>query len=382
MPGESAHALVAIVPTHRRDLRIEADIAEEIARVRGYETVPASLPASESPPFREDPRLGVQQLRATLADRGLDEVITFALVSVEDHLKLGLPVDDPRTVRAANPVSSDHAELRRSMLPGLLHVLGDNERQRRDDVRIFEVGDVHLWVGGGSAETQPEPDEHRVLAILIAGSATPPSWQETMRPADLGDLKGLLEVTVERLVPGTRLRYAATDPRSGVDHSGRVSSVLAVIPGVDGERADDSIALGTVGELHPRVLESFEIRATRVIAAELDLAAVLSLIPERRRVELLERLPVVERDIALVVDESAPAGDIAEAIRDVGGEYLVSVALFDRYQGPPLASNEVNLAYRLRFQARESALSDAQLDGTIERLRRVLAERFGARLRD
>jgi phenylalanyl-tRNA synthetase beta chain len=379
---EAAEALVALVPTHRRDLRIEADIAEEIARVRGYETVPAALPVSESPPYRSDPRLEVDRLRSLLSGRGVSEVITFALVSAEDHQRLGLPETDARTIRAANPVSSDHAELRRSLLPGLLRVLGDNERQRRDDVRIFEMGDVHLWVGADARADGREPDEHRILGILVAGAGSPPLWQEPARAADLGDLKGLLEATVERLAPGTRLRFGPAEPRPGIDHPGRVSTVQAMPTVVEGAPATDPVGLGTVGELHPRLLEVFDIRTEHVLAAELDLAPLLSLVPERRRVELLERLPAVERDIALVVKASAPAGDIAEAIRAGAGASIASVILFDRYQGPPLAADEVNLAFRLRFQGSDSALSEAALDGTIERLRGVLAERFGARLRD
>ena len=382
---EAKGALVAIVPTHRPDLRIEADIAEEIARVRGYETVPAALPVSEAPPYRADPRLEVNRLRALLSGRGVDEVITFALVSADDHERLGLPAGDSRTVRAANPVSSDHAELRRSLLPGLLRVLSDNERQRRDEVRIFEMGDVHLWVGEGSSDataTLRTPDEHHILGVLMAGSGSPPLWQEPARPVDLGDLKGLLEATVERLAPGTRLLFAGAEPRPGVDHPGRVSTVLAVTSQADGTTLDDPLPLGRVGELHPRLLEAFEVRSEHVVSAELDLAPLLALVPERRRVELLERLPALERDIALVVKETAPAGDIAEAIREVGVDSITSVVLFDRYQGPPLAADEVNIAFRLRFQARDSAFSEAALDRTIDRLRGVLAERFGARLRD
>jgi phenylalanyl-tRNA synthetase beta chain len=158
--------------------------------------------------------------------------------------------------------------------------------------------------------------------------------------------------------------------------------VLAVTTSADGAPSGDPLPLGTVGELHPRLLEAFEVRSEHVLCAELDLAPLLFLVPERRRVELVERLPAVERDIALVVKETAPTGDIAEAIREIGAESIASVILFDRYQGPPLAADEVNIAFRIRFQARDSALTEAVLDRTIERLRGVLAERFGARLRD
>jgi phenylalanyl-tRNA synthetase beta chain len=378
---EAAGALVAVIPTHRRDLRIEADIAEEVARVRGYETVPASLPATTEPPYRSDPRRAVDELRGLLAGRGLDEVITFALISADDHARLGVPAEDGRTIRAVNPVSSDHAELRRSLLPGLLRVLSENERQHREDVRIFEVGDIHLWAAGerGGSAT---PADHSMLGILVTGAAGPPTWHEAPRAVDIGDVKGLTEAVVERLDPGLRLRYAPADAVPGVDHPGRISSILAVRAVIPGAEPADPVEIGTVGELHPRLLGSFGVRSDRVIWAEIPLAALLALVPERRRVDLLERLPAVDRDIALVVDQAAPAGDIAEAIREEGGELLTAVALFDRYQGPPLAPGEVNLAYRLRFQPRDSAITDEDLDGTIDRLRGVLAKRFGARLRD
>ena len=160
--ADTRDALVAIIPGHRRDLVIEADIAEEVARVRGYETLPGSLPASVMPGYRPDPRRLVDRLRDMLADRGLTEVVTHGLVGPDDHARLGLDAADAATIRAINPVTVDHSELRRSLLPGLLRVLVDNERQRRLDVAIFEHGPVHDRRDG-------VPHETAMLGVLLTG---------------------------------------------------------------------------------------------------------------------------------------------------------------------------------------------------------------------
>ncbi|MCY7418098.1 MAG: phenylalanine--tRNA ligase subunit beta, partial [Chloroflexi bacterium] len=127
----AADALVAIIPGHRRDLVIEADITEEIARVRGYESIPGTLPAGAMPLFRPDPHRLQDRVRDLLAGRGLTEVVTHGLIGPQDHARLGIAPEDEVTIRAFNPVTLEHSELRRSMLPGLLRVVGDNERQRR-----------------------------------------------------------------------------------------------------------------------------------------------------------------------------------------------------------------------------------------------------------
>jgi phenylalanyl-tRNA synthetase beta chain len=219
----AAEALVAIIPSHRRDLVIEADIAEEIARVRGYDTVPGRLPDTLMPVYREDPRRFHDAVRDLLSGRGLNEVVAYSLVAGEDHARLGLSADDPATIRAENPVSIDHAELQRSLLPELLRVLVDNERQRRDEIAIFALGRIHSFTDGRS-------QEHRALGILLSGAAHPLTWDVPARPFDVADAKGLLEWLVERLTDA-RLSYEPAAVREGVDHPGRTALVVAQLPG-------------------------------------------------------------------------------------------------------------------------------------------------------
>jgi len=364
---EPGTALLATIPSHRRDLLIEADIAEEVARIRGYETQPGRLPDTVMPAYRDDPWRLTDQLRTLLSGRGLSEVVTHGLVGPEDHTRLGLGVDDPATIRTLNPVSVDHSELRRSLLPGHLRVLRDNERQRRMDVAIFETGPLHRQTPEGPTETD-------VLGVLATGTAAPADWQAPPRGLDIGDVKGLLEWLVER-IGGAHLRYEPVPARPGVDHPGRTAAVVTDLP--SGQR----MVMGRVGELDPRYLASCDVRAERVLFAELELDGIRRLLPDARRVDTLERAPAVERDIAVVVGHDRPATNVESIIREVAGPLLSSARLFDRYQGEPLSPHEVSLGWRLRFQPVERPLEEAELEELVQRIITALRQRLGARLR-
>lgn len=367
LPSEVGDALVAIVPPHRRDLTIEADVAEEIARIRGYDTIAPLLPATRMPPYRPEPRRLVDELRELLAARGLNEVITAALRSPAEHTGLGWGAGDPATIQIANPVSVDHSELRRSLLPGLVEVLRSNERQRRHEVAIYEVGAVHRWEAG-------EPREEPTVALLLAGAADPPGLNVVERSWELADAKGLVEWLVLRF-SRARVWYEPTAPLEGVEHPGRTAAVLGETD--DGHR----VTLGRVTELHPRYLAAAELRASRVAFASLSIDGLGLLRPARVRVGGLPRVPSVERDVALVVDEARHAAELEAVIRASGGPLLDDVRLFDRYVGAPLASGQVSLAYRLRFQATDHGPSEAELDGAVGQIVAAARERLGARLR-
>jgi len=365
--SESAPAstddLIALIPGHRRDISAEADLIEEIVRVRGYETVPALLPTTSPPAFRPDPRRGVDTVRDLLAGRGLAEVVTHALIGPEDHERLGIRADDPATIRAANPVSSDHSQLRRSLLPGLLRVVVQNEHQRRTDIALFEVGQVHQFSGS-------EPVETSQLGILIAGDWVEGAWDQPARHADMGDAVGLCAALIARLGAG-RLEPMAKEHWAGVEHPGRVAA-LHLSPG--------GLAIGAAGELDPRLLVAAGVHAPSAVFATLDVAALLAAIPPVRRAAAMLQVPAVERDIAVVVDAGVAVGAVEAAIRSAAGPVLREVRLFDRYRGAPLAASETSLAYRLRLQA-EKTLTDAEIEAIVGRIVAALSTALGARLR-
>ncbi len=356
-------AFVAIVPGHRRDIAIEADLIEEIARVRGYESIPPALPATVMPAYRPDPHRGVDTVRDLLSGRGLSEVVTNGLIGQGDHGRLGLSTDDGETIRIGNPVAHDHAELRRSLLPGLLRVLATNEHQRRDDIAVFEVGTVHRLVAGGPVETA-------VLGILLAGDWLPAAWDQAGRAAEMADVVGLVEWLTERLGIG-RLERSATEAWPGIEHPGRIAALRATASG---------LVIGRAGELDPRYLAAADVRAERVAFALLELDALADAAPSGIRLSAIARQPAVERDLAVVVDDERPAGEVEAVIREAGGSTLTEVALFDRYEGPPLAAGEVSLAYRLRLQA-DHTLTEDEVDGIVATVVAALGSRVGARLR-
>jgi phenylalanyl-tRNA synthetase beta chain len=364
--GTSADELIAVVPGHRRDIVIEEDVAEEVVRLIGYDAVPPRLPDTMMPGYRGEPSEFANRLRDMLAGRGLNEVVTHALIGPEDHARLGYAADDPATIRIENPLALDHSQMRRDMLPGLLGVLGRNERQRRGDLAIFELGSVHEW-------QDDAPTERPVLAIMLAGSVGPESWLEPQRGATFEDVKGIVDSIGARLNIG-RVEFGAAPVRPGVDHAGRTAAVAAV-------SGDERVMIGLCLELDPRLLAAYEIRAERVAFALLNLAVLDGLANGRPQVKAAPALPVVERDIAVIVSRQTPAADVEAAIRGNAGARLASVTLFDRYQGPPLDASELSLAYRLRFQPTDEPLADSTLDDAITAVTQALEREVGGRIR-
>ncbi|HEU4671568.1 MAG TPA: phenylalanine--tRNA ligase beta subunit-related protein, partial [Candidatus Limnocylindrales bacterium] len=196
----------ALVPTWRADLVLEADVAEEVARIQGYEAIPPVTPDTAMPPFRPNP-LGVRDaVRVALAGPGLHEVATYALVAPDELEAFPLPANDlvaagetpagGRPIHVTNPLSSQHSVLRQRLLPSLLRVVDANRRQGRDDVAIFEVGKGYGAEPDGSAD---RTREWWRLGLALAGNAGPPHWADESRAWDLDDAKGLVALIAERL---------------------------------------------------------------------------------------------------------------------------------------------------------------------------------------
>jgi phenylalanyl-tRNA synthetase beta chain len=216
-----------------------------------------------------------------------------------------------------------------------------------------------------------------MLAFALAGASRPASWASPSRAYDVADGKGLVELLAQRLGEA-RVTWSSVEPRPRVDHPGRIAAGAA-IPDLAG--TDRPVPLGRVGELHPALLEAYDIRAAHVVFGEIPLAALASLVPELVTTGDLDLPPAVERDLAVVVGEGVGAGMVGELIREAAGPTLVSLALFDRYQGSPLAAGEVSLAWRLRFQAIEDDPDGTAVDDRMGGVASVLSERIGARLR-
>ena len=372
-PGE---ALVATIPTWRRDLEVEADIAEEVARVHGYERVPSRLPPTEMPRWRETPVAARDALRQALVGAGLTEAVTYALVSprmldafrwsVSDQPAAGESAREGTPITVTNPLSLDHSVLRQSLVGSLVEVVDFNARHGQGDVAVFEIGKGYGRVGDGSREWWR-------LGLALTGAMEPPAWNRARRDADLDDAKGAIELLASVIgAHGPAYRSLADEP---VLHPGRAAWVEARLPG--GELA----LAGVVGELHPRLAEAWNLRGRRVIVGELSVTGLMSGALPTVVATPLPRFQSIERDLTVDVPDAVPAADVAAQVHASGGSHLQGVALVGTYRCHPLGPGERSLTFRLRFGAPDRQLADAEVDEATGTISGALTHHVGARIR-
>jgi phenylalanyl-tRNA synthetase beta chain len=371
-PG-TEDVIVAVVPTWRSDLAIEADVAEEVARVRGYEATPAHLPDTLMPAYRPSPVTVRDAIREILAGAGLFEVVTHALIAPEDGPKLdwpdddGLDIPDPAvgsSISVTNPLSSQYSVLRRHLVGSLLDVLTLNERGGREDVAVFEIGKGYGRTGDG-------PREWTRLSLLLTGNAAPPAWNHPGRLYDLDDAKGIVELLCAGL--GLTAPSYTPDGRGHPFHPGRAL--------VAASKSDTESVVGRVAELHPDVLGEWELRAQRVVVAELAIRGLEAGSQRPVHVVPIGRFPVMERDLAVIVMEDRAAATVEAVIRRHAGDLLREERLFDVYRGAPLSADEKSLAYRLVFGTNDRTLTEAEVDAAMAAVRAGLAAELGAHIR-
>jgi phenylalanyl-tRNA synthetase beta chain len=366
--------VTAVAPDHRLDIGEgvtgKADVIEEIARIYGYDRIPETRMADQLPPQIGNPLLEKEErLRDLLMLHGLQEIISYRFTTPEREARR-IPVDsaadDKPYVRLANPISSDKAVMRHSVLASVLETAEYNARIR-ERLALFEIGPIFL-----SSEQGDLPDELQRLAILLTGPRSLPAWQSSDRtPLDFYDLKGILSGVFAGLhLP--EVRYEPWEHPSF--HPGKCARILS------GEKQ-----IGVFGELHPQVRERYDwpvtYKANQILAADLDMDVLLSLVPTLFETEPVPEFPPVLEDLALVVDESLPAERVAELIRQTGGKVVRDVRLFDVYRGGKIAAGKKSLAYSLTYQAADKTLSDKDVAGIRTHILRRLEQELGAVLR-
>jgi len=371
-PG-AAPALVAVVPTWRADIHVEADVAEEVARIGGYDNVPTKTPDTAMPHWRPAPFERREAVRRALVGAGLTEVVTPALVPEGQAAHLGWPADAAdgvpgeerqagRQVRVRNPLSERHAVLRSGLVASLLDVLALNERHGRLDVAVFEVGK------GYAVDPDETAAEWWRLGFLLSGAAVAPGWSRPGRAWDLEDAKSIAALVADVV--------GAAAPSFTAHLAGR-----PLHPGRAARAHSPGAVAGLVGELHPETAAAWGLRGEQVLVAELAVAGLGEGRIEPVRVSPVGRHPGVERDLAVVVAEPTPAGAVASTIRAAGGPLLRAATLFDLYRGAPLADGEKSLAWRIAIRADDRALEEGEVVALLAAVVDALAAAHGARVR-
>ena len=319
------------LPSWRPDCELEVDVIEEIARHVGYErlgrTVPKSVVAGRLSPIQARRRL----LRQVLYGLGISEAMPNPFLAPGDLDRAGL---DARGLTIANPLVAEESVLRTSLRPGLFKAVAYNASHRYDDVALFEIGHTYSPAEG------PLPDEREVLGVALAGREGPaavPVLQEVVAALGLGD----------------RMQLAA----AGLDPAG---ALVGMHPGRSSVVTVDGRPVGVVGEVDPGVLEAYGIPG-RVAWLELDLTVLLDLEPAIPQWEPVSRYPSSDIDLAFVVDDDVTADDLRAAIAGAAGALLVDLDLFDVYRGPGIPAGQRSLAFRIRLQAADHTLTDAEV---------------------
>jgi phenylalanyl-tRNA synthetase beta chain len=353
------------VPFFRHyDVTREADVIEEVARVRGLDKLPSTLPARERAVGGLSREQRLRRLAVdTLRGRGLSEVITYSFVSPELNTRLRLPASDARrrALNIANPLSEDRSVMRTTLLGGLLEVAGHNLDRDHDELRLFEVGRVFYSNG-----QERLPDEQLHLGVLLAGVYESATWRSDERKPDFFTAKSLLAMLLDTL--GVDWRLADGGP--AFLHPGRAAELLA-----------GGHEVGWVGELHPLVARAFELDEPPAVL-ELDLGTVLAAAAGPRQYDDLITYPAVFQDIAVVVDEAVEAQTVVDTVRAAGGPELRAARVFDLYRGDQVAEGRKSLAIRLEFRAADRTLTDEEVAGRREQVKAALNRELGASLRE
>ena len=348
------------VPWWRTDIGCAADLVEEVARIIGYDKIPTTMLSSQLPRHEPAPMLSLRrQLRSILISCGFQEVLTYSLTSLEmlGRLSPQLCLIGPTPMKVSNPMSREQEYLRTSLRAGVLSVLARNRRYQEDVIRLFEIGKVFF------PREMDLPQEKEMLCAVLSGSERGLSWRGKVEPIDFFVAKGLVESILSRL--GVIAKF-----EEGEDESLCPGRSASVIIGND--------KLGVVGELHPKVLESFELSESAYLI-EIDSEKLLSLTAAVKRYQTILRYPSTSRDIALLVDEQITYQQICDIIQNFS--LVNSVVLFDLYAGEQVPAGKKSLAFRIIYQSPTHTLTDNEVDKVQQQVLDKLQRDFSAILR-
>ena len=351
--------LMVTIPYWRTDVRMADDLVEEIARIIGYDEIPTTLLSSQIPQQVPAPMLSLkEQIRDLFVGCGMQEVITYSLVSqatldkVDPHKKLG------PALRVANPMSTEQEYLRTSLRPGLLAAFASNEKHEKDGIKLFEVGRIYL------PKANDLPEEREMLVGILGGSRLERSWLSGEDTLDFFDAKGILETVFDRL----KVKASFETAEDQTLLAGKTAEVI-----VGEER------VGVVGEVHPKTAALFDIATQPIILFEIDLVKLLSSTAAVYRYRPIPRFPGNSRDIALIVDNSLAASRVQEVIESF--PLVDQVTLFDVYSGEQVPPGKKSLALSVRFQSAERTLTDEEVNQAHKQIIDRLQRDFGAILR-
>lgn len=333
------------VPSRRKDITIKEDLIEEVARIYGYDDIPSTLPVFEKVTSGQltDRQYKTRMVKEVLEGAGLDQAITYSLVSKEDATAFAM--QQRQTIDLLMPMSEAHASLRQSLLPHLIEAASYNVARKNKDVKLFEIGNVFFANAEGEL-----PDQVEYLSGILTGDYVVNQWQGKKETVDFYLAKGVVDRVAEKLNLEFSYRRADID---GL-HPGRTAEILL-----------ENKVVGFIGELHPTLAADNDLKRTYVF--ELNFDSLMAVSVGYINYQPIPRFPGMSRDIALEVDQNIPAADLLSTIHAHGGNILKDTLVFDVYQGEHLEKGKKSIAIRLNYLDTEETLTD-------ERVSKVQAE--------
>ncbi|HHE6873356.1 TPA: phenylalanine--tRNA ligase subunit beta [Staphylococcus aureus] len=337
--------ITVLVPSRRKDITIKEDLIEEVARIYGYDDIPSTLPVFDKVTSGQltDRQYKTRMVKEVLEGAGLDQAITYSLVSKEDATAFSM--QQRQTIDLLMPMSEAHASLRQSLLPHLIEAASYNVARKNKDVKLFEIGNVFFANGEGEL-----PDQVEYLSGILTGDYVVNQWQDKKETVDFYLAKGVVDRVSEKLNLEFSYRRADID---GL-HPGRTAEILL-----------ENKVVGFIGELHPILAAGNDLKRTYVF--ELNFDALMAVSVGYINYQPIPRFPGMSRDIALEVDQNIPAADLLSTIHAHGGNILKDTLVFDVYQGEHLEKGKKSIAIRLNYLDTEETLTD-------ERVSKVQAE--------
>ncbi|MFD1549990.1 phenylalanine--tRNA ligase subunit beta [Levilactobacillus fuyuanensis] len=353
--------LTVTVAVRRNDIHIPADLLEEIARIYGYDQLPATLPTGRMTmgTLTAKQRL-MRATRHSLEGLGLNQAISYALTT-EEKAKMFM-MQASETTNLAWPMSMDHAVLRMNVVSGLLDDIAYNSARKVKDVALYEQGRVFYREDGND---RPSEEEH--IAGAITGTLMPEAWNQPAQPVDFFQMKGIVAAYLKDMAVNGDVTY---EPNTDMPemHPGRTADVL-----VHGHR------IGFLGQIHPLIAKQFKIGATYVF--ELNLQAIIDMPKQENQYDVISRYPAITRDIAMLVDDNVTNDQVVALIERRGGAFLQSVKLFDVYDGVKVPKGKKSLAYTLTYQDKHETLVDDAVTQAFDKVSKRLEDDLGAQIR-
>lgn len=353
------------VPDWRNDVRLMDDLSEEVARIYGYDNIPATLPKGQLQGRQSDFQNFVDKIKFTLTGLGMDEITSFVFTNAEMFDKLQVPAESElrRTVPIMNPLTDETPLLRTTLLSSVLENVARNFARKNEDVRLFEVAPVFF---PKSLPVTELPDEVQKLVGVLMGRREPKGWTQNSAEIDFYDVKGIVEelfaeLSIERYSVEVGEHYAMHPGKTAVFKKGR--EILA-----------------TIGEIHPAVTEALGVNK-KMYAFECDVATLMKCASKKFTFEALPKYPAISRDLAILVDLDVAAGEVEKVIAKSAGKFFNDVTLFDVYKGDRISADKKSLAFTIKFQSNERTLKDEEADTAFKNILSTLEKTFAAELR-